>query len=70
MAKKQQVDPVTHETELLVSELASDRQGALAPFGEVTYPLPASSLPYQHPRPADRPHLVGLPPAEDEPAEH
>lgn len=30
-----------------VSELAADRQGALSPFGEVTFPLPA--VPYEHP---------------------
>ncbi|WP_020669953.1 hypothetical protein [Amycolatopsis nigrescens] len=30
-----------------VSELAADRQGALSPFGEVTFPL--DSVPYVHP---------------------
>ena len=30
-----------------VSELTSDRQGALSPFGDVTFPL--ESVPYQHP---------------------
>ena len=32
-----------------VSELATDRTGALSPFGEVTFPLPADGLPYIHP---------------------
>lgn len=32
-----------------VSELAADRTGALSPFGDLTFPLPAESLPYTHP---------------------
>ena len=32
-----------------VSELASPVQGALSPFGHVTFPLPADELPYVHP---------------------
>ena len=32
-----------------VSELATDRTGALSPFGELTFPLPADDLPYMHP---------------------
>ena len=32
-----------------VSEIAADRQGALSPFGELAFPLPADELPYQHP---------------------
>ena len=32
-----------------VSELAADRTGALSPFGELTFPLPAEELPYMHP---------------------
>lgn len=32
-----------------VSELASSVQGALSPFGDVTFPLPPEDLPYQHP---------------------
>ncbi|NUT92190.1 MAG: hypothetical protein HOY78_09170, partial [Saccharothrix sp.] len=32
-----------------VSELASDVQGALSPFGKVTFPLPAEDLGYHHP---------------------
>jgi hypothetical protein len=30
-----------------VSELAADRQGALSPYGDLTFPL--ESVPYQHP---------------------
>ena len=29
-----------------VSELAADRTGALSPFGELTFPLPADEIPY------------------------
>jgi hypothetical protein len=32
-----------------VSELASDRQGSLSPFGEEEFPVPAETLPYVHP---------------------
>jgi hypothetical protein len=32
-----------------VSELATDRVGALSPFGDVIFPLPADELPYVHP---------------------
>ena len=32
-----------------VSELASHNQGALSPFGMVTFPLPSEDLPYEHP---------------------
>jgi hypothetical protein len=32
-----------------VSELATDRTGALSPFGELEFPLPAETLPYTHP---------------------
>jgi hypothetical protein len=38
-------DPEDHP----VSELASPMVGALSPFGEVTFPVPASTLPYVHP---------------------
>lgn len=31
-----------------VTELAADRQGALSPFGELTFPL--DSVPYVHPK--------------------
>jgi hypothetical protein len=32
-----------------VSELASDRQGSLSPFGDETFPVPPDTLPYVHP---------------------
>ncbi|MFV0496194.1 hypothetical protein [Mycobacterium sp.] len=32
-----------------VSELASDRSGALSPFGDVVFPVPTDELPYLHP---------------------
>lgn len=32
-----------------VSELATDVQGALSPFGEVTFPVDPATLPYTHP---------------------
>lgn len=38
-------DPDDHA----VSELAADRVGALSPFGDITFPLPAADLPYLHP---------------------
>lgn len=51
--KKQYVDPgwPTHADgdDHPVSELAADRTGALSPFGDLTFPLPADDLPYTHP---------------------
>ena len=38
-------DPNDHP----VSEIASDRVGSLSPFGDLTVPVPASTLPYVHP---------------------
>ncbi len=38
-------DPEDHA----VSELAADRVGALSPFGDLEFPLPAADLPYLHP---------------------
>ena len=32
-----------------VSEIAADRQGALSPYGDITFPLPAEELGYVHP---------------------
>ncbi|MDT7782609.1 MAG: hypothetical protein QOF58_1028 [Pseudonocardiales bacterium] len=32
-----------------VTELTSDMQGALSPFGTVTFPLPVEDLGYTHP---------------------
>lgn len=43
------VDPEWPTVDHPVSELASDRQGSLSPFGDVTFPLPAENLPYEHP---------------------
>lgn len=39
--------PEANDGEHPVSELASDRQGALSPFGDVTFPL--DKVPYEHP---------------------
>ena len=50
--KKQYVDngwPEVAEGEHAVSELVSNRAGAMSPFGETTFPLPVESLPYLHP---------------------
>jgi hypothetical protein len=41
--------PAGGDDDHAVSELAADRTGALSPFGEVTFPLPADELPYTHP---------------------
>ncbi|WP_408640360.1 hypothetical protein [Saccharomonospora marina] len=48
--KRKRIDPTWPEVpvgEHPVSELAADRQGALSPFGDVTFPL--DSVPYEHP---------------------
>lgn len=51
--KKQYVDPgwpeVDGEDHEVISELASDRTGALSPYGTLTLPLPPDDLPYLHP---------------------
>ena len=51
--KKQYVDPgwpeLDGEDDHPISELAADRTGALSPFGELSFPLPADDLPYTHP---------------------
>ncbi len=47
--KNRYVDPGWPKTEgddHPVSELAADRTGALSPFGDVTFPLPADELPF------------------------
>ena len=44
--------------DFLVSELASDSAGSHSPFGDLDFPLPYDRLPYQHPRPEERPHLA------------
>lgn len=41
--------PEVSDGEHPVSELVSDRQGALSPFGEMTFPLPEDAVPYHHP---------------------
>lgn len=49
-AKKDRIDPTwphAEDGEHPVSELASDRQGALSPFGSLAFPL--DSVPYVHP---------------------
>ncbi|PXY32623.1 hypothetical protein [Prauserella muralis] len=48
--KRNRIDPNWPEVpagEHPVSELAADRQGALSPFGDVTFPL--ETVPYEHP---------------------
>ena len=50
--KSQYVDngwPALGDDDHAVSELATDRTGALSPFGDITFPLPAEDLPYTHP---------------------
>jgi hypothetical protein len=51
--KNRYVDPgwpeVNGEDDHAVSEAATDRTGALSPFGDLTFPLPADELPYTHP---------------------
>lgn len=50
--KPQYIDngwPETEDGDHAVSELATDRTGALSPFGDVVFPLPATELPYVHP---------------------
>jgi hypothetical protein len=53
LEKRRYVDngwPVHEEgDEHAVSELAADRTGALSPYGDITFPLPADELPYTHP---------------------
>lgn len=41
--------PTTDPDDHAVSELVSDRTGALSPFGEQAFPVPADDLPYVHP---------------------
>ena len=36
--------PTSDPDDHAVSELAADRTGALSPFGDITFPLPASDL--------------------------
>ncbi|SFP48007.1 hypothetical protein SAMN05421810_102708 [Amycolatopsis arida] len=46
--KRDRIDPSWPDGEHPVSELAADRQGALSPYGEVTFPL--RDVPYVHPK--------------------
>lgn len=41
--------PTTDPDDHAVSELATDRAGALSPFGDLVFPLPPDDLPYVHP---------------------
>jgi hypothetical protein len=41
--------PTTDPGDHAVSELVSDRTGALSPFGDLVFPVPAGDLPYVHP---------------------
>jgi hypothetical protein len=41
--------PTINSGDHAVSELATDRVGALSPFGDLVFPLPADDLPYVHP---------------------
>lgn len=48
--KKQRIDPTwpqASDGEQPVTELLTDAQGALSPFGELTFPL--EQVPYKHP---------------------
>jgi hypothetical protein len=41
--------PVLDGDDHAISEVAADRTGALSPFGDITFPVPAEELPYTHP---------------------
>ena len=50
--KKDRIDPTwpkVADGEHPVSELVSDRQGALSPFGDTSFPLADESVHYTHP---------------------
>jgi hypothetical protein len=51
--KNRYVDPgwpeLNGEDDHAVSEAATDRTGALSPFGDLTFPLPSDDIPYIHP---------------------
>jgi hypothetical protein len=49
----------SHSDDFHVNELASDKAGSMSPFGpELEFPLPLDKIRYEHPSPADRPHLA------------
>ncbi|KAA1248955.1 hypothetical protein F0Q45_17870, partial [Mycobacterium simiae] len=41
--------PTTDPDDHAVSELVTDRTGALSPFGELAFPVASDDLPYLHP---------------------
>jgi hypothetical protein len=41
--------PTTDPDDHAVSELVTDRTGALSPFGDLVFPVPSNDLPYLHP---------------------
>ena len=41
--------PVGDDDDHPVTELNSDRQGALSPFGDLQFPIEGHKLPYVHP---------------------
>jgi hypothetical protein len=43
------IDPTWPQGDHPVTELATDWQGALSPFGDVEFPLPVEDLGYTHP---------------------
>ncbi|HEY0640812.1 MAG TPA: hypothetical protein VGD67_24535 [Pseudonocardiaceae bacterium] len=49
--RTERTDPAwpDHDGAAPVTELHSPLQGALSPFGDVEFPLPAEELPYRHP---------------------
>jgi hypothetical protein len=50
---------VAESIDFRVNEIAADQAGSLPPYGpEVELPLPLDRIRYQHPAPADRPHLA------------
>ena len=51
--------PVSEYDDFGIDEFAAEVAGALSPFGpEAQFPFPTTRLRYQHPGPADRPHLA------------
>lgn len=47
--RSSRIDPEWPDVPHPVSELAAPVQGALSPFGDVVFPVPAEELPYEHP---------------------
>ena len=48
-ARSVRIDPAWPNVPHPVSEVAATLQGALSPFGDVEFPVPAEELPYEHP---------------------